>query len=178
MQGGQIVQTRLWDALLWRIHNIAESEMLRPRSISIGHSAYPEPCSDISEFIAVASEASLCSNLVPEKFVRKTVTKQVQTAKPSEKEDELPALARKLGIPYLSLLPKRRPERVQQLVNSKLAQELHCYPLGRERNTLTVAMLNPGDHSALQRLQQETGLHIFPVLAHPQELQTALEQLS
>jgi hypothetical protein len=42
---------------------------------------------------------------------------------------------------------------------------------------LTVAMLNPVDHSALDRLKQETGLHIFPVLTHPQALQVALEQL-
>jgi hypothetical protein len=42
---------------------------------------------------------------------------------------------------------------------------------------LTVAMLNPVDHSALDRLKQETGLHIFPVLTHPQALQVALEEL-
>jgi hypothetical protein len=42
---------------------------------------------------------------------------------------------------------------------------------------LTVAMLNPEDNSALDRLKQETGLRIFPVLAHPQALQIALDQL-
>ena len=92
-------------------------------------------------------------------------------------DEELPALARKLGIPYLSLLPRKPPQRVQQLVNPKLAQELHCYPLGRERNRLTVAMVNPQDRLALERLRQATGLDIFPVLTHPQELQTVLEQL-
>ena len=93
------------------------------------------------------------------------------------KDEELPVLARKLGIPYLPLLPRKLPQSLQHLVNPKLAQELRCYPLGRERNMLTVAMLNPEDHSALDRLKQETGLHIFPVLAHPQALQVALEQL-
>jgi hypothetical protein len=38
-------------------------------------------------------------------------------------------------------------------------------------------MLNPVDHSAIDRLKQETGLHIFPVLTHPRALQGALEQL-
>src|SRR5579863_9963562 len=28
LQGGQIVQTRLWDALLWRVHNIDDVEVL------------------------------------------------------------------------------------------------------------------------------------------------------
>ena len=82
-----------------------------------------------------------------------------------------------MGIPYLTLLPHKLPADVQRLVNRGLAQELCCFPIGRERNMLTVAMLNPQDNAALDRLHQETGLHIFPVLAHPQALQHALEQL-
>jgi hypothetical protein len=85
-------------------------------------------------------------------------------------------LAQKLGIPYLTLLPSTFPQRLQHLVNPTLARELQCFPLGRQRNRLTVAMLNPADHSALERLKRETGLHIFPVLAPPQALQVALDQ--
>src|SRR5450755_2062184 len=33
LQGGQIVEGRLWDALLWRIHNTINAEVLRPHSI-------------------------------------------------------------------------------------------------------------------------------------------------
>src|SRR5207245_4871012 len=120
---------------------------------------------------------NLCSNFMSEKAIRKTASKLAQRNSQTTKDDELLALARKLGIPYLLLLPKKPPDRIQQLVNPKLAQELRCYPLGRERNTLTVAMLDPQDASALQRLQQETGLRIFPVLTHPQALQSAWEQL-
>ena len=184
-QGGQIVQTRLWDALLWRIHNSTNGEMVRPRSMTIGHSAYPTPCIDFEEFIEAASKVSLRFDLQPERPTRKSVSgaklqrgaRQFRPSQPETTDEELPALARKLGIPYLSLLPRKLPERLQQLVNPKLAHELHCYPLGRERNMLTVAMSNPQDRSALDRLQQETGLLIFPVLTHPQELQIALEQL-
>ena len=177
LQGGEIVQTRLWEAVLWRIHNIGEGEMLRPSGISIGHSAYPTPCTKINGCIATASEARLYANFISEKSTRKTAARSGQLIQPSSLNDELPTLARKLGIPYLSLLPKKPPQRIQQLVNPKLAQELRCYPIGRERNILTVAMLDPQDASALQRLQQETGLRIFPVLTHPQALQSALEQL-
>ena len=151
--------------------------MLRPSGISIGHSAYPAPCTKINGCIATASEARLYANFISEKSTRKTAARSGQLIQPSSQNDELPALARKLGIPYLSLLPKKPPQRIQQLVNPKLAQELRCYPIGRERNILTVAMLDPQDASALQRLQQETGLRIFPVLTHPQALQSALEQL-
>ena len=177
LQGGLIVQNRLWDALLWRIHNTSEGEIVRPRNIVSGYSAYPAPCDTFEEFIESACTPGLRANFGTEKLARKAVTRQARTTSRHMTDEELPALARKLGIPYLSLLPRRPSERVQQLVNPKLAQELNCYPLGRERNVLTVAMLDPQDRLALERLHQETGLDIFPVLTRPQELQTALEQL-
>ena len=177
LQGGQIVQTRLWDALLWRIHNTSEGELVHPQSLMIGHSAYPAPCTNVHEFLVAASQPALRFELFTEKQTRKQLAQQAHQVQQQVDEDELSSLARKLGIPYLSLLPRKPSQRVKQLVNAKLAHELHCYPIGRERNMLTVAMLDPQDQSALTRLRQETGLHIFPVLTHPQELQTALEQL-
>ncbi|MDQ6643753.1 MAG: hypothetical protein M3Y76_04835 [Chloroflexota bacterium] len=177
LQGGQIVQNRLWEALLWRIHNTTDREIVRPLEIAIGHSAYPAPQQDISKCIEAAREVSLHSNFTSERTVRKAIAHQSRNTQQATVDEEWPNLARKLGIPYLSLLPKKRPEQVQQLVNASLAQELCCYPVGRERNMLTVAMLNPRDRVVLDRLQQETGLVIFPVLTHPEELQTALAQL-
>jgi hypothetical protein len=177
LQGGEIVQSRLWEALLWRIHNTTDREITRPIEITIGHSAYPEPYQTIGECIEAAKEAKLRSHFASERSTRKTVARQAREAQQQAANDELPALARKLGVPYLSLLPKKPPARVQQLINARLAQELHCYPVGRERNILTVAMENPQDHAVLERLQQITGLIIFPVLTHPEALQTALEQL-
>jgi len=202
-QGGEIVQNRLWEAVLWQVNNDTHAAALHPHSITIGHSAYPVPYIDIDKFIGAANEAVLCFNLHPERPVRKArrashSSRQISTKVPdstststspgirideepaSDVEDtgeELQALARKLGIPYLTLLPRKVSEDLQQLVNPQLAVELGCYPIGRERNMLTVAMLNPQDHSTLERLHQETGLHIFPVLTHPRALQTALEQL-
>ncbi|MDQ2903191.1 MAG: hypothetical protein ABI456_18695 [Ktedonobacteraceae bacterium] len=178
-QGGQIVQSRLWDASLWRIHSIASAEIQRPRALSIGHSVYPTLYAEFIECIQAATEASLTIEWQPERSSRRTAIRQPRAVQVSQglDTDELPARARRLGVPYLSLLPRRPPEHVQHLVNAKLAQELHCYPLGRERNMLTVAMSDPQDRSVLDRLHQETGLRIFPVLTHPQELQTALDQL-
>jgi len=148
--------------------------------MTIGHSAYPTPYSDIDEFIEAASNVSMYFDRLPEKAPRKAVVRQSHQPSIHQEmpvDEELPALARKLGIPYLSLLPRKLPRCVQQLVDPKLAQELNCYPLGRERNMLTVAMLNPQDLAVLDRLRQETGFHIFPVLTHPHVLQSALEQL-
>ena len=104
IQGGQIVESRLWEALLWRVHNTSEREVLRPHSMTIGHSAYPTPYPDIDEFIEAASNVSMYFDRLPEKSPRKAVVRQ--SHQPSVRvensvEEELPVLARKLGIPYL-----------------------------------------------------------------------------
>ena len=178
--GGAIVQDRLWEALLWRIHNMTERDVPRPRSMTIGHSGYLESGACIEACIEAAEAVSQGYYWQPEKPSRKPARQsQPRTLQTATEETvaELPALARKLGIPYLILLPRKMPAGVKRLVNPKLAQELHCFPVGRERNMLTVAMLNPQDRTVLDRLHQETGLLIFPVLTHPEALQRALEQL-
>jgi hypothetical protein len=163
LQGAELVQNRLWEAMLWRIHNASEQNILQPAFMSIGHSAYPRPSADIATCIQSAEEIQLSFELQAENPVQ-------------SKEDDPYTLARQLGIPYLSLLPRRLSPHVLQIVRPELAQELRCYPVGRARDTLTVAMSDPRDEQALTRLEQETGLHIFPVVVSPQELQTALEQ--
>jgi hypothetical protein len=175
-QGASIVETRLWEALLWRVHNMTEREFLHPLSVTSGHSSYQESNESIDDTLEAANIISLRYNWQPEKPSRKP--RHLHSLPPINEDDtELPALARKLGIPYVTLLPRKLPLDVQHLIDPGLAQELSCFPIGRERNTLTVAMVNPQDSTALDRLHQETGLLIFPVLAHPQALQNALELL-
>ncbi|MDQ2717850.1 MAG: hypothetical protein M3Z08_23390, partial [Chloroflexota bacterium] len=129
-QGGLIVQGRLWDASLWRIHSISDAEIQRPRALTIGHSAYPTSRAKFIECIQAATEASLTIEWQTEHSSRRNVLRQPRAAQvpPASDTDELPARARKLGVPYLSLLPRKPSTRVQHLVNPKLAQELHCYP--------------------------------------------------
>lgn len=182
VEGGRIVESRLWDALLWCVHNMNEGSLLRPHVMTIGHAAYSAQDQDAHQCIAEASEPRCSFAVQPE-----TETYTVDNVHDDEldmldtevvsPEGDLTALARKLNIPYLSLLPRKRPEQVQRLVTLKLAHELQCYPLGRERGTLTVALSNPQDSTIVARLHEETGLRIFPVLTHPQELQTALSLL-
>lgn len=178
LQGAEIVEERLWEALLWHVHSMSEQELSRPECVSIGHGAFPMPQTSPE---ALLSAAHATSRHFGER-VRRACTRSTRSARAEgcaqpEGEEELPLLAKKLGIPYLTFLPARPPRRVRQVVSARLARELRCYPVGRERNMLTVAMLNPQDHLALERLRQETGLLIFPVLTHPEALDSALEQL-
>jgi hypothetical protein len=177
IEGGNIVQDRLWEALLWRIHNASDIELLKPNLMTTGHSAYPVPQGDAWQCLADAQEIKVSFDTRPECPFGSALVRAARPAQPRLNDVDLPELARRLGVPYLSLLPRRTLEQVQQLVDPRLAQELHCYPLGRERGTLTVAMSDPQDRTVLDRLQKETGLHIFPVLTHPWELQTVLDQL-
>lgn len=164
LQGGQIVQERLWEALLWRVHNM-EADILCPLSLRIGHSAYPEPVQHAEQCIAAACIAQKEFSLAPLTGIY-TIPQ----------DSDLSERARLLGIPYVALLPRTLPAKVWQLLRPELARELGCCPLGCTRNVLTVAMSNPDDSQALSRLHEATGLEIFPVLAHPQELAAALER--
>ncbi|GLV58870.1 hypothetical protein KDH_56980 [Dictyobacter sp. S3.2.2.5] len=165
LHGAAIVQERLWEELLWRVHNAPEMGIARPSVMAIGHSSYPLPDTDIQGCIAAARTSHLIFEV-----------QSMQSQGASTETEELAQQARQMGIPYLSLLPRKVPARLQQVIPPQLAHELHCYPIGRERNTLTVAMTNPHDSQVLARLQQITGLQIFPVIVPPRELQTALEQ--
>ncbi len=179
VQGAQIVEERLWEALLWRAHDMDEPHMLRPLSMTIGHSAFPEPQASPDSLLTAADKVSKCQREQSERVSVRRRGRYLHTIVAGEQEtpEELPQLAKKLGIPYLSLLPRQVPPRLQQVVDARLAHELHCYPVGRERNTLTVAMRDPQDRRALERLHQATGLRIFPVLAHPEALENALKHL-
>ncbi len=53
-QGGEIVQERLWDALLWRINSTLEGDYLHPCSVAIGHSACSAPSIDVYQCINTA----------------------------------------------------------------------------------------------------------------------------
>ena len=175
-QGAEIVEERLWDALLWRVHSMSEQELPRPASVSIGHSAFPQPQTSAEELLHASQVSSKHFGERAQRAWQRSNTRAAR-AEENAAAEELPLLARKLGIPYLTFLPARPPRRLLQVISARLAQELRCYPVGRERNMLTVAMLNPQDHQALERLRQETGLLIFPVLTHPEALESALKQL-
>jgi hypothetical protein len=77
------------------------------------------------------------------------------------------ARARALGIPYLDP-PQRIPNRLRNLLSKDVMQQLQCFPVGRERNSLTVALADPTDRGVLRQLEQITGMNIFPVMTDPE----------
>ena len=170
LEGGNTVQRRLWKALEESIHIMQENTMALPCAMTIGHSAYPKPSPTI--------EQCLHDALIPCEIPREMQPHSDATQVASVPDEDLSIIARQLGVPYLPFLPRTFSNRVKRLVRPELAQELHCFPLGCAQKTLTVAMSNPQDGQILDRLRKETGMRIFPVLIHPDELQNALEHIT
>jgi hypothetical protein len=81
------------------------------------------------------------------------------------------ARALALGVPYLAP-PQSIPTSVRNLLPPEVMEHLQCLPVGRERNVLTVALADPTDREVLRRLEQMTGMTIFPVMTDPDVLKS------
>ena len=79
------------------------------------------------------------------------------------------ARALALGVPYLAP-PHSIPTSVRNLLPQEVMEQLQCLPVGRERNVLTVALADPTNREVLFRLEQMTGMSIFPVMTDPDVL--------
>lgn len=101
----------------------------------------------------------------------------IRGGKPRYSEETMRLHAQALGVPFLRL-PRRLPGFAWHGISAELAHELRAVPVGCSQHVLTVAMDNPRDIGAVLRLRAITGLAIFPVLALPEELDLALDQIA
>ena len=171
LEGAHIVQERLWQALLWNVHeqelDTGESPIAMQSSRRVLPDTLPQGRQLVRQILhelpQTARSFQFCQRQYPH-------PREVLSSSPGH--DDLARLAQSMGVPYLSPLPRKLPVRVQNLVSKQLAQELQCYPLGCEDDVLTVAMADPRNEATLSRLQQETGLTIYPILASKHELQS------
>jgi hypothetical protein len=168
-KGAAIIKDQLWETLLRRVRDEEiDTDVRRPEEMAAGCSAYPYPCETIAQSREQACIELVKVQLLPDEPVQNSSYHNAVT---------LAQMAQDMGIPYLPFLPPHISTKLRRLITPALAQELRCYPLGRERNTLTVAMVDPCDQQTLARLERITGLRIFPVLADASELRVALERI-
>ncbi len=140
----------------------------RETDITIGIGSYPRPGKSLEELLYHAG--CVTHNLT----LRPAVTTQlrggkaplvtdISTGEMLDDEAGNPlAEQRSSGIPYMRL-PARLPQSLKRLVPHSIARELRCVPVGRDHNRLTVAMAFPSNTQTLTRLQDVTGMSIFPV---------------
>ena len=152
----------------------------RETDIFLGMGSYPEPARTLEELFyhtgCVAHRLTLrpavvSSRIYPykagqshdmcEKDETGTTAETGKSYEPGRALDLIPP-AGSSGIPFMQL-PTKLPARLKHLIPYHLARELHCAPVGRDHNRLTVAMAQPVDTHTLDALKAATGMLIYPV---------------
>jgi hypothetical protein len=174
--------TDQWSAyvVLERIYNsisLLQSETVIPplayeTIISMGIGTYPDPSPSLERLLEQAG------NVERSLVLRPSITAQLRAIQAAEiaaatYSNELEEKRVYASVPFMKL-PKALPRRLQQLVPYQVALQLRCVPVGREQRRLTVAMAEPLDSENTHRLQEITGMNIFPVSCREEELAALL----
>jgi type II secretory ATPase GspE/PulE/Tfp pilus assembly ATPase PilB-like protein len=85
-------------------------------------------------------------------------------------------IARKLGIPYISLRTFRIPPEVLKRIPAAVAQRFQTLPVAEADNALAVAIENPMDMAKLEELRFVVGSKLLPVMASGEEIRAALQK--
>jgi type II secretory ATPase GspE/PulE/Tfp pilus assembly ATPase PilB-like protein len=85
-------------------------------------------------------------------------------------------IARKLGIPYISLKSFRIPPEVLKRIPAAVAQRFQTLPVAESDNALAVAIENPMDMAKLEELRFVVGSKLLPVMASGEDIRAALEK--
>jgi type II secretory ATPase GspE/PulE/Tfp pilus assembly ATPase PilB-like protein len=86
-------------------------------------------------------------------------------------------IARKLGVPYVSLKSFRIPPELLKRIPASVAQRFQALPLAESDNALVVAVENPGDTAKLEELRFIAGSKLRPVMASGEDIRAALERV-
>jgi type II secretory ATPase GspE/PulE/Tfp pilus assembly ATPase PilB-like protein len=85
-------------------------------------------------------------------------------------------IARKLGIPFLSLKSFRIAPAVLKRMPAAVAHRFQTVPVAEAENALVVAIENPMDMAKLEGLRFVAGTKLLPVMANADDIRAALER--
>jgi len=168
--------------------NLLQAETVIPplqriTDILLGSGSYPVPARSPEELLYY------CGLVARKLMLRSAISTQLQSARsapaaggtepvPPAKES-LPESSNpepsqdSHGKPFMQL-PLQLSRSMKRLIPHELALELHCAPVGRDHNRLTVAMADPTNTKTLDRLKEITGLTIFAVSCEEEALNSLL----
>jgi hypothetical protein len=175
-QGMYAIAERVYQSI-----NLLQAETVIPplqrvTDILIGAGSYPEPAGSSEELLYY------CGLIVRKLMLRPALSAQLRSITSLASTAPVrPMLSIKSpsqessnhGIPFMQL-PSQLPKRLKHLIPHALALELRCAPVGRDHGHLTIAMTNPINTEALDRLKEITGLTIFAVSCEEEALNTLL----
>jgi len=85
-------------------------------------------------------------------------------------------LADQLGIPVVNLSEREIPERVRNLVDPNIATLYRVIPLGKDGNTISLAMSDPTNINNIDNLERLLDARIEPSLASEEDVRSALQR--
>lgn len=177
-----LADTDQWsaDVVLERVYNsisLLQSETVIPplayeTIISMGIGTYPDPSPSLEKLLEQAGNVERSLVLRPSLTaqLRAIRAAEISASADSSEAEEKSTHAR---VPFMKL-PTALPKRLQQLIPYQVALQLRCVPVGRDQRCLTVAMADPLDREKTRRLQEITGMNIFPVACREEELAALL----
>ncbi len=86
-------------------------------------------------------------------------------------------LAEMTGLRYESLARRRPDPALAELVDETFARERLLVPIARDGDRLTIALANPLDVVAIDRVRERTGLEVEAVVSSDREIRLFLDEL-
>ncbi len=85
-------------------------------------------------------------------------------------------LADYLSVPFVELSHYQYDATVLELIPAELASKYKIFPVFKIENSLTIAMVNPGDVQVIDTLHRETGYEIEPAVSPENEIIEAIRR--
>ena len=86
-------------------------------------------------------------------------------------------LSKQIDIPCISLLNIEIPRKLLRRVPAKVARECQAIPIRAEGNQLEMAMHDPTDLDAIQKLESATGMTVLPLIAPQSSIEKVIHRL-
>jgi type II secretory ATPase GspE/PulE/Tfp pilus assembly ATPase PilB-like protein len=83
-------------------------------------------------------------------------------------------MAKKLGIPFVSLKDFRIPPQVLKRIPAAAAERFQTLPVAEAENSLVVAVANPMDMAKLEGLRFVVGMKLLPVMATGEDIRAGI----
>ncbi|GMA51863.1 type II secretion system protein E [Alicyclobacillus contaminans] len=91
-------------------------------------------------------------------------------------EQFIEVLEFQLGVPHVNLFRFQIDPTIVALIPESVARRYQVLALKKERNKLTVAMVDPLDYYAIDDIRMSTGFNVEPVIASKHEMQVYIER--
>ncbi len=94
----------------------------------------------------------------------------------AKEEDIAQALTAQYGFPYLPLDSYEIDSEVVEMVPCEIAKQYLCMPVDRLSKSLSVAMSNPLDNEAIEKLEKLTGCKVQIFVSTSGDIRRAIEK--